>query len=396
MRTKTNSKNLILAIVAIVQTILIVSLVTFAWIEGVDESRLHGNNIGISSSPKLLMSLSDKVGTIEINDYLEEDFALKEVSSIDGKNLYVADGYENYLGRTFRTLRAVNSDYDKNVAYLQFDVSMVFDATDGDFANKVMNVFFNPYKSYVIKSQSEAVNHNLIGIEAGSMQAFAESQGYATWQEYYIDFLQATATFKGVDQSLITTSHLDDYYDYLYDNQENENIPDCPPYKPYYAESYEETGYLVSRDAPEAVLNPIRVSLTYDTTTVIMGMREEDNASKTWQQLMSDATATKAVSEIVKNWTELEEDALTNDQILQQAVKARIAGQRVYSLCGTSSSSWGCNSQNALFNLAPDQQKIVTIRIWLEGGDVETTDDIANTQFDIQLYFDTDIVNATA
>ena len=165
MRTKTNSKNLILAIVAIVQTILIVSLVTFAWIEGVDESRLHGNNIGISSSPKLLMSLSDKVGTIEINDYLEEDFALKEVSSIDGKNLYVADGYENYLGRTFRTLRAVNSDYDKNVAYLQFDVSMVFDATDGDFANKVMNVFFNPYKSYVIKSQSEAVNHNLIGID---------------------------------------------------------------------------------------------------------------------------------------------------------------------------------------------------------------------------------------
>ncbi|MBQ2723379.1 MAG: hypothetical protein IJF72_01860 [Clostridia bacterium] len=392
MKSGFKNKNLILAIVAIIQTILIVTMVTFAWIEGVDESRLHGNNVGISSSPKLLISLSDVVGTIEINDFIDQDFALKEVSSIDGKNLFVAEGYENVGGKTFRTLRQATDLMDKNISYLQFDVSMVFDAS-GQFEDKLMNVFINPYKSYVIKSQDATVDRNLLGIEAGAMQAFAESQGFADVEAYFTDFVSKTRQRLGLgEDAQLTADQLDDYYDYLYVNQDNPNIPDCPPYKPRYATTWDETGYLVSQQAPSAVLNPIRVSLTYNDTTVIMGMREEDNGAMTWEQLVADASATKAVSALIREWSEL---SLTQDQIMQQDVKAHIAGQRVYSLCGTMANSFGCNAQNKLFTLNPNQEIIVTIRIWLEGGDVETTDEIANTEFDIQLYFDTSIVDQT-
>lgn len=116
-----NKKRLILASLALLQTIVLLCSVTFSWVEGTKDGKVVQENITVTAGSGIIFT-GDNVnqdGAIEI-----EDTTLLDCSSTDGRNFYFPTtksiGHQTTGNRKFRSGNGI--DINKNYISKDFNV----------------------------------------------------------------------------------------------------------------------------------------------------------------------------------------------------------------------------------------------------------------------------------
>lgn len=129
--------KLILAATTVLETVALLLMVAYAWIETANKPVIQGNNLKISTSTGLLMRLDGQVkDEIDLNSFLGENKSsavfLRECSSGNGTNVFIRDAQQeidqNVQESEIRMRRVTSSD--ANVSYISQTFTLVSEGAE--------------------------------------------------------------------------------------------------------------------------------------------------------------------------------------------------------------------------------------------------------------------------
>lgn len=116
---KYSSKKLMIAAIALLEAVILLYTITFAWIEGSKDSNVEDNECKVSAGSGIIFTGENITnGVLNLSNYFDKNGKLEDCSSVDGRNFFFpTTGNLNGTVGVFRE----GIDADKNTKYISAD-----------------------------------------------------------------------------------------------------------------------------------------------------------------------------------------------------------------------------------------------------------------------------------
>ena len=152
-----NKKKSIISIVALVQCIILVGLMTYSWIESQSSLVIKGDDLPIALNHNYRFDIKEGGSVIDLATYYRPTalYQLGQASTTNAKNFYFKKSGNIYrLGDT--------TDYNTSYYNIDFQVH--------NNTKSAYNYYFNTANIFEVTSTDESVTQNMLEIAAGAMR----------------------------------------------------------------------------------------------------------------------------------------------------------------------------------------------------------------------------------
>lgn len=211
--TKKSKPGILLAVVALLEVMLLLTGITYSWIEGSSSLEIRSTSLRVqdrlNSSINIhdYVELNDESSQIDLGTFFEKstNFMFSPTSSANGRDFYF-----NYHGDIYRP----GTSSDKNVNYISFDYKIKDTA-------KGTKYWFDGVPKVTLKKDGREISNEAVRLSLTNRNETDASKKTIVFKPGAAAQTQAISSLNGTRQKVVGTQNAVSFADYTYDEGGN-------------------------------------------------------------------------------------------------------------------------------------------------------------------------------